>query len=356
LSYLKRLVFLTLILQTPVLASQNLDVSIGGGYSGNLFADSFSIGNSYLANGLSFSSINFNKIKFKLYYDFYYYQYDTGDLINSTIHLPGITVYRRSQGEKLKWGVDMFAAVKDYIDARALFDNARYFASGDISYYFSPGFQFKLLYRAGKSDYKNYGSLNYLEHLAESEAIATFPTKTTFRGLLRYCQRNFDLETSYYWFDEEFGISQSLGSRTGLSIRLLNRWSGNGIRPIPSYRIISGISSYWDPWRGIQLESGLRRILPWEIVGNLNAGYWQRIFTYDDELRFRFPWLRLHPGRTDRGWISKLELNRQFKLGLPLPRLFNFTIAFGYIDNRSDDPYYKYHYFFAGTNLKIKIF
>lgn len=354
--YILRLLFLFFIQQTSAIAGQYLTAGLGGGYSSNLFSDSFAVGNSYALYNITYSGANFDKIRLKYYYDLSYYQYDVGDVLNNVIHTPGISVYNRDRNKNLNWGIDMFAVMRDYVDPDFLLDNSRYHLSSDISYYFLPGFQGRLKYRLSKSDYEYHGNLNYYEHLAETELVTTLPTRTTFRGMARYSSRSFDLGGSYYWLDEEIGISQSINMKTGIGIRLKNRWSGNGYRPISSYYIISGINSYWDPWRGIQVESSIKRILPLAIVSNLEFSYWNRIFAYDPKLQQRLSWLNGISGRTDRGWIARIDFNKQMALSLPTPRAFNVSFTLGYSDNKSDDDYYKYRYFYVATNLKVRLF
>ncbi len=359
------------VIPSSAIAYQNISVGLGGGYSGNLFSDSFAVGNSYLLNNISLSTVHFSDIRLKVYYDLSYYQYDTGDFINNLFHVPGIALYRRDPAQNLKWGVEIAAALKDYIDKEANYDNWRLLATGDISYYILPGLQIKGKYRAIKSGYDDYEILDNLEHLGEAEVAATFPSKTTVRGSMRYGRRAFDEEdlapsrpgmipvthdNKYDWVEAELGASQSLGMKTGVSLLFTNRWSSSGARPLFSYYIISGITSYWDPWDGFQSELALKRILPFAVVSKLKAGYWDRKFTYDDKLTLRLPWLRGKTGRRDRGWSAGLELNRQFGRKLFISRSLSVSIGAGYTSNDSDDPFYDYEYLSATSNLTIRIF
>jgi hypothetical protein len=345
------------VLQPPAYAYQNLSAGIGGGYSGNLFADSFAVGNSYMINRVSVSSTNFTKIRLKLYYDLSFYKYDTGDLINNFYHVPGIALYQRRLGQRFKWGVEACAAIKDYISARSKFDNYRIFSNVDASYYFGPGIQAKAFYRLIRSNYNNFADLDNYEHWVDGELIGTLPTKTTLRGIARYSVRRFDADqVTFHWIDTQFGLSQSIDIRTGLSFAFIRRWTPGGERPLASYYIISGITSYWDPWQGNQVEMALKRILPYAIVSKFNGWYWKREFTYDDIMRSQLPWLRDKSGRSDEGWLAGAEFYRQFNLRLPAPESFVLNLKGGYVSNNSDDSFYKYNYFFADFNISISVF
>jgi hypothetical protein len=353
----KGFVFLFFIVYGVATAQQHISIGVGGGYSGNLFSDSFSVGNSYLLNNISISSTHFNKVKLRLQYDLYYYLYDTGDFINNLFHVPGFSLYQENKNRHLKWDIEVFAAWKDYTDPRATLDNGRLYFSGDISYYFLPGLQSRLLYQGIQSGYNHFSSLNYLEQQISDELVATLPTKTTLRAKLRYSTRVFNKGSrDLDWLDLETGLSQSLNMKTGLSFRISNRWTSGGIRPLESYNIISGITSYWDPWNGIAVTPAIRRILPWMIVSNLEASYWKRKFDYNQELRTKISWLKNKYGRTDKGWIARLELNRQFSTHFRIAQTLNFMISTGYTENNSNESFYEYHYFFITTGLQIRIF
>jgi hypothetical protein len=357
LPYIKRFIFVFVIFQAPAFAYQNLSAGIGGGYSGNLFADSFAVGNSYLINKVSVSSTNFSSIRLKLYYDFSFYKYDTGDLINNFYHVPGVALYRRGLGQRFRWGIETCAAIKDYISASSKFDNFRIFSNVDASYYFGPGLQGKAFYRLIRSKYANYGDLDNFEHWVDGELVATLPSKTTLRGIARYSVRRFDTElVTFHWIDTQFGLSQSIDIRTGLSFSFLRRWSRGGERPLASYYIISGITSYWDPWQGNQVELAIKRILPYAIISKWDGWYWKRVFTYDEIMRSQLPWLRDKSGRSDEGWLAGAEFNRQYNMHLSAPEALVLALKGGYISNTSNDPFYGYSYFFINLNISISIF
>lgn len=348
--------FLFFIFSTAIFAGQYLSAGLGGGYSSNLFADSFAIGNSYTQLNATYSGTSFNKVKLKYYCDYVYYTYDVGDVLNNFILTSGIGLADRDRSKQLNWGIETYGAMKDYVDPDLDFDNSRYYLTADMSYYFLPGFQGRILYALTKSDYQFYGSLNYLEHQAECEIVTTLPTRTTFRGKARYASRSFDLGGDYYWIDEELAVSQSIDIKTGFNIKLKNRWSGDGRRPLSSYYVISGITSYWDPWRGSQVETSIKRIMPYAIVSTLELCYWSRIFTYDKILQQRLTWLDGADGRKDQGWTARIVFDRQLAVNLPVPQIINLTITGGYSDNHSNDDYYNYRYYYVTTNLRVRVF
>ncbi len=354
--HLKRLVLLYFVITGSAQSYQTVSVGMGGGYAGNLFADSFAIGNSYLLSNLSVSSVNFSKVKLKLYYDISYYNYDTGDLINNVFHVPGFVVYRRDPGSRLKWGIEAAAAIKDYVNPQSTFDNNRIFLVADASYYVTSGLQAKAMYRLVKSKYHHYSDLDFYEHLAGGDIVSTFPTKTTARASVKYSVRRFDRDqVTYHWIDTEFGLSQSIDIRTGASLTVLRRWTGGGERPLSSYYIISGITSYWDPWKGNQFNAAIKRILPYAVLSRLEGGYWKRNFSYDDIMRSQLWWLRNKAGRHDEGWLVRGELSRQFNLRIPALQSFMLSVRGGYTRNGSDDPFYKYQYYFGDVSLNIHV-
>ena len=349
--------FLFLVVCGSADAYENLSVGLGGGYGGNLFADSFQIGNSYLTNSLSFSSVNFQAVKFRLRYDLSYTNYNTDNFINNVIHTPGIALYNRDRDRRLKWGINALATLKDYVDKNSNFDNYRFFGIADASYYIKSFLQAKALYKFTRSRYDNYASLDNIEHWVEAELVATLPSKSTLRGGARYGVRQFDEELiTFHWYDTEFGFSQSLDARTGLGITCLRRWSKGGTRPLSSYYIISGITSFWDPWKGDHVEIFVKRILPLGVLSRLEAGYWNRRFAYDDILRAQLGWLDDRYGRRDEGWTIRIEINRQQNLAWRIARSIKIGLAGGYSSNGSDDPYYEYNNFAAQTMIEIQIF
>lgn len=354
--HLKSVVFLFFIIPTSIFAGQYLSAGLGGGYSSNLFADSFAIGNSYTQLSATYSGYNFNKIQLKYYCDYNYYTYDVGDVLNNFILTSGFGLADRRRSQQFNWGIDIYGTMKDYVDPNLDYDNNRYYLSADMSYYFLPGFQSRLMYTLTKSDYQFYGSLNYFDHQVESEIVTTLPTRTTFRGKARYAFRTFDIGSSYYWIDQELAVSQSIDIKTGFNIKLKNRWSGEGKRPLASYYVISGITSYWDPWRGAQAETSIKRIMPYAVVSTLELCYWSRIFTYDPLLQEKLSWLDGATGRKDIGWTARIVLDKQLGISLPIPQTLNFSVTAGYSDNRSNDDYYNYRYYYVTTNLRMRLF
>lgn len=349
--------FLFLALYSHVGAYENLSVNIGGGYAGNLYADSFNIGNSYLQNGVALSSTNYDLIKFKFYYNLTYYEYDTNNDINSLFHVPGIALYRRQPGERLKWGVNLFAIIKDYTDKKFNMDNYRIFWTGDIGYYFKPGVQARAQYRGTSWKYMSYDNMSNTEHWLETEMTLTLASKTTLRTDLRYARREFTTDNkSFDWADGELGFSQSLDLKTGVGGSAMKRWSDGGTRPLSSYYIISGITAYWDPWDGYQMEAFVKRILPCAIVSKIEGGYYRRHFRYDAALQQEIPWLAGKDGRTDKGWLIHANLRRQFNLRGSANRSITVILDGGYQSNDSDEPFYKYNSLFANMNLEINLF
>lgn len=337
-------------------AYERASINIGGGYSSNLYADSFDIGNSYLVNNIAVSSARIGKTGLRFFYGLSYYEYDTNNRINNFYHAPGIALFGKSSNQNFKWNLNASAGIKDYTDEQSGLDNYRVIVSGDASYYANPATLLKGWYKETISHYNNFGSLDNSEHWIESELVLTFPTKTTARIIPRYVIRDFDDGQEFDWLDFELGFSQSLDIRTGLSASALKRWSGGGSRPLSSYYILSGITPYWDPWDGVQLDLSLKRIFPLAIVSQSESGYWRRRFSYDRLLRDNLPWLRNTSGRTDEGWFLKASLSRQINLNALLSKAVAITFDGGFYSNRSSDRFYKYDFFFLGSNLEIRVF
>jgi hypothetical protein len=338
-------------------AYQDISFGVLGGYAGNLFADSFNIGNSYLVNNVSLSSVNFQKVKLRVSYDFYYTNYDTDNPINNVFHIPGISIYQKNRNSRLRWGISSYLSFKDYINSESSFDSRRFYGLADVSYYLSRGLQLKGSYKFNRFQYANYSSLDIMEHGLESELVATLPTKTTVRGTLRYGVRRFDEDKiTFHWYDTEAGISQSLDQKTGVNLSFSCRWSSGGTRPLSTYNIISGITSFWDPWKGNQIDFSIKRILPLAIVSKIDAEYWNRKFTYDPVIRNQFWWLRYSSGRWDEGWLTKADLSHQFNRFFLIKKTVRLAFIGGYSSNNSDDSYYGYDGLFAQARLEIRLF
>ena len=335
------------------------DVSLGvlGGYAGNLFADSFNIGNSYLVSNVSVASVNFQNIKLRLSYDFYYTDYNTDNPINNMFHIPGITVYQRNRNRRFRWGISSYLSFKDYVNSEATFDSRRFYGIADCSYYLTRGLQAKAQYKINRFQYSNYHSLDIIEHGLEAEVVNTMPTRTTLRGTLRYGIRQFDEDKiTFHWYDTEGAVSQSLDLKTGISLTFSRRWSNGGTRPLSTYYIISGITSFWDPWKGNQVGLSIKRILPFAIVMKLDGEYWNRRFTYDPVIRNQFWWLRFSEGRWDDGWLAKTDLSYQFNRFYLIGKTVRLNAVAGYSSNNSNDSYYSYDGIFAQGRMEIQIF
>jgi hypothetical protein len=353
-----RPVFLFLFVSiAPAYAYQNLSVNVGGGYAANLYADSFNFGNSYLVNNVAFSSTNFESTRLKLYYSVSYLEHNTNDIINNFIQVLGANLYNRDRGNRFKWGIDLYAATKNYAVGNSDFNNYRIFLVADAAYYISPALQVKGIYRDTRSKFLHFESLDYLEHRLESEAAWTLPSRTTIRGSAAYTTRMFDEDSKRFdWFEVELGASQSVDIRTGISLSAQRRFAGGGTRPISTYFILSGITPYWDPWDGYQAELSIKRILPLAIVSKAEFGYWIREFSYDPLLRERLRWLFRRAGRTDDGWLVRLGLTRQQNIGWKVGRAAILAIGGGFLSNNSDDPFYEYDNYFIDANLELRLF
>ena len=338
-------------------AYPGLTFETGGGYSSNLYADSFSLGDSYMIGGFSLSDTEFKTTKLTLFYSLSYYQYDTRNSINQFNHLGGITLFRKQRGEKIKWALDLAGTYRNYAEINSDYNNYRIFARGNASYYIKPTLQFKLLYQYSKSAYSGFSNLDHYQHLLEGELVKTFPTRTTARANAQYLYRKFDYDASTVdWLDLEFKLSQSIDIKTGISGSGMIRFAGSGTRPISSYYFISGITSYWDPWDGYQLNLSMKRIMPWGIIGVVDLSYWNRKYSYSEILQSEFEWLSGVENRQDNGWAIGLDINRQINLYNMLGRAVRLSLTPGYVSNSSDDHYYKYNYFYIQTSVKLDIF
>jgi hypothetical protein len=348
---------LIVICSIPAKAFQNLSANVGGGYAANLFADSFEVGNSYIVNGVALSSTNLQPARLKTYYNLSYYEYNTSDRIDNFQHLLGAALFRRELQRRFKWGIDLWGTLKDYVASGAGFSNYRVFLRVDGVFYVRPWLAAKGLYRTMWSTYTSYGDLDNVEHRAEMEAAVTFPSRTTARAAVKYGIRLFKKDNEKFdWIEAEIGASQSIDMRTGVSASILGRFSGKGSRPLSTYFILSGITSYWDPWSGFQADVSIKRILPYGVVSKVDIGYWSREFAYNRLLRERIQWLTRRSGRTDEGWLVRLGIGRQYNLNWHWGRAIAVTVNGGYLSNDSDDPFYKYENYFADAGLEFRIF
>jgi hypothetical protein len=353
---LRLLLFIWPLWLASARAEQSLSIDIGGGYAANLYADSFDIGNSYLVNALSFSSAHFDPARLKLYYSLSYLEHNTNDIVNNFFQVLGANLYRRERSGRFKWGIDLFGAAKNYVDGNSDFDNYRIFLVADAAYYISPGLQIKGIYRDTRSIYAHFSSLDNFEHRIDLETALTLPSHSTLRGTARYATRMFDEDSRRFeWIDIELGASQSLGIATGIGVKFMRRWSGDGSRPLSTYFILSGITPYWDPWEGNQAEFSAKRILPFAVVSDIDVSYWRRQFSYDDLIRERLPWLRQRADRTDEGFLVKLGIRRQFNIDYRIGRAVAISTGGGYLSNDSNDPFYEYDNYFINADLEFRI-
>jgi hypothetical protein len=338
-------------------AYTSISVETGGGYSGNLYADSFSIGDSYLLGGLSIANTSLKTTKFRIYYSLDYYEYDTRNSINQFDHLAGISLFRKKIGDKLNWGIDIAGAYRDYTDENSEYDNNQLYVRGNFAYYLVPGLQVKSLYQFESSSYSGFDNLNNNQHRFDAEVIKTFPSRTTARIKTQYFYRQFTIDNSAVdWLDLEFKLSQSLDLRTGASGSATVRFAGDGTRPLSSYFYISGVTPYWDPWDGYQLNLSLKRIFRWGILGTFDFDYWDRTFHYSESQQNELPWLAGKSSRHDRGWVLRADINRQFNLYGKIGRDIRIRILPGYLSNDSDDSYYDFKYFYINAIAEINIF
>ena len=285
-----------------------------------------------------------------------YYQYDTGNSINQFDHLAGLALFRKQVGERIKWSVNLAGTYRDYTDAITNYDNYKLYASGNLTYYIAGGAQANLNYQLKQMQYVDFDNLNHLEHRLSMFLSKTLPSRTTIKGSLEYSSRNFDIDNSNVdWFDLELKLSQSIDIRTGVAGSGMVRFAGSGTRPLSSYYIISGVTSYWDPWDGYQLNLFGKRILPQGIIGVANFYYWHRQFDYTDTQTDELPWLSPTGKRIDDGQQVEVELTRQINLNGKFSRALRIGLVGGYLANDSDDPYYDYNYYYMNVSLKLEI-
>jgi hypothetical protein len=348
--------FAILAIVSPAEAYIGLSAESGGGYSSNLYADSFSIGDSYMFGAFTISHSSFTKTIFRVYYDLAYYQYDTRNSINQFDHLAGLTLFRKQLGERVKWSIDLAGTYRDYADANANYDNYKFYAYGNLAYYLISGTQMNFGYQLKQMKYNDFAELNHLEHRLSAFVSQTLPSRTTIKGSVDYSLRNFDIDNSNVdWLDLELRLSQSIDIRTGVAGSGMVRFAGSGTRPLSSYTVISGVTTYWDPWDGYQFNLFGKRILPWGLVSIANFNYWHREFDYTDTQTDELPWLSPSGKRIDNGQNVELELTRQLNLNSNYARALKLSLVGGYLTNDSDDPYYDYGYYYVNLSVKLEI-
>jgi len=346
-----------LLLYNFAAAYPGLTAETGGGYSSNLYADSFSIGDSYLLSAVSISDTEFKTTKFRIYYDLVYYQYDTRNSINQFDHLAGLSLFRNLTGDKFKWSIEAAGTYRDYTEDNSDYDNSKFFLRGNGSYYLIPGLRLKFNYLFESSSYSGFNNLNNSGHRIDGEITKTFPSRTTARANIQYSRRQFSIDNSLVdWLDLELKLTQSIDLRTGISGSGSIRFAGDGTRPLSSYYYISGITPYWDPWDGYQFNLSVKRILPWGVVAVADFDYWNRTFKYSQSQQSELPWLSGISSRDDKGWLLKAEIKRQFNLYGKFGRAVRITLMPGYFSNSSDDLYYKYDYIFINLSAKLDLF
>ena len=333
-----------------------LTATTGAGYSDNLYADSFGLGNSYLYNGIKLSSTHFNRIRVRLFYELTYYEYDTKNIINNLSHSPGLAVYRAIRGSRFKWSFTARGYIKKYTDDLSTFDNNRIRFDLSASYYLKPGLQVKGGYQGEISSYADYDVLANKQHRFEGELTKTFPSRTTMSIGLAHTFRNFDEgDATYGWTDIGAEIAQSLNVRTGVSIEYFERFSSGGSRPLSTFYIISGVSSYWDSWEGRQAKLSLKRILPSAILSRTELSWWNRKFNYDDQLSQELPWLEGKSSRFDYGFAIYSYLRRQFNLRPGFGKYVALSLTGGFFKNWSDDDYYRFDNYYIECQLDYSI-
>jgi hypothetical protein len=354
------IVVIFIIILTPghdALSRPGLTASLGAGYSNNLYADSFGLGNSYLYNGIRLSSTHFNRIRVRLFYELTYYEYDTNNLINNLTHSPGISIYRTVRGSRFKWSFTTRGYIKKYTDDLSTFDNNRIRFDLDASYFIMRGLQVQGGYQGELSSYADYEVLENARHLFEIDIARTFPSKTTLNIGVAHTLRHFtDGNTTYNWTDIGIKAAQSLNIRTGLGISYLERFSSDGSRPLSTFYIISGVSAYWDSWEGRQVRLSLKRILPWTVLSRMEFLWWDRKFNYDQQITDELPWLQGKSSRNDNGFTVDANLRRQFNLRRGYGKNVAIIFSGGYSENSSDDDYYSFNNYYIELSIDYTAF
>jgi len=339
------------------LSRPGLKVSLGAGYSDNLYADSFGLGNSYLYNNIGISSAHFQKIRIRLFYDLSYYEYDTNNLINNFIHSPGLSIYRNARGSRFKWSFTTRGYIKKYTDELSTFDNNKIRFDLDASFYLKSGLRLKGGYQGELSSYTEYSVLENARHLVDIEISKTFTSRTTLNLALAHTLRNFEEgDNTYKSTDIGLKLAQSINIRTGLSVAYLERFSSAGSRPLSTFYIISGVSAYWDSWEGRQAKLSLKRILPFAVLSKTEILWWNRKFNYDERISQELAWLEGKSSRFDYGFAIYSFVRRQFNLKPRYGRYFAALISAGYSDNRSDDDYYSFNNYYIECGLEYLVF
>jgi hypothetical protein len=334
-----------------------LIASLGAGYSDNLYADSFGLGNSYLYNAIKLSSAHFHKTRVRFFYELTYYEYDTNNLINNFMHSPGLAIYRNLSGSRLKWSFSTRGYIKKYTDELSTFDNNKIRFDLDASYYLRPGLRVKGGYQGELSSYNDYDVLENARHRFYIEPAKTFPSRTTLNLSLAHTFRSFEEgNTTYNWTDIGLKIAQSMDIRTGLSLSYLERLSSGGSRPLSTFYIISGVSAYWDSWEGRQVNLSLKRILPSGILSRTELLLWNRKFNYDQQISQELPWLEGKSSRNDNGFALYAYLRRQFNLTPGYGKYIAISLSGGYSKNSSDDDYYSFENYYIESGVEYSAF
>jgi hypothetical protein len=355
--YIAAIAVITLSFPRTALSEPEIKATLGGGYSNNLYADSFGLGNSYLYNTVRLSSTHFKKTRIGFFYEIAYYEYDTNNLINNFLHSPGLTVYRAARDSRFRWNLTARGFIKQYTDELSTYDNNRFRFDLNTSFYLKPGLQVKGAYQGEISSYADYSVLQYSKHFFEIGTAKTFPSRTTLDFGVARTFRDFEEGDAVYgWTDIGVTVAQSIDIRTGLSLSYLERLSSDGSRPLSTFYIISGVSAYWDSWEGRQAKLGLKRILPLAVLSNLEFFWWDRKFSYDQEISDQLPWLAGKSSRNDNGYAFDASLRRQFNLKPGYGKYIAVSLSGGYSENRSDDDYYSYNNYFIDCGLEYSVF
>ncbi len=338
-------------------SATKLSFDVGGGYVGNLYADSFSVSNIYLLNTISASYYRPGKVALNCGYGLSYYEYDSNNIINNLYHTATISVFDKRRNRKTKWALTGFASLKDYTDESSTYNNMKLSIKAEFSNYPRSSLQIIGDYRLGYSDYANYDILRNIEHQARIGLSKTFQSKTTVKTTVIYGVRSFpDGGSSFDWTGARINMSQSVNLKTGIAVIYFHRWSSDDTRPLSSFYIISGVTSYWDPWDGDQFDMSIKRILPRAVLSKLNFRLWRREFSYDQKMQSEIPWLEGKPGRVDSGWSANLKLDRQFNIERIFVRSIKTSLMAGYLANKSDDDYYEFNDHIIKGNSRINIF
>lgn len=264
------------------------------------------------------------------------------------------------------WQLHDGREIYDFFDYQRL----KFYLNSKI--YFQRNLIGKFGYTLTNRNYSNLQEFNYWEHYWFAQFNTFFQTGTSITVFFNYGLKNYiPMETASTWYYEavydmpsvdqlvsSVKIAQSLGSKTSLSIKYLNRLKPGFVTGAAATMNMDELFTedelYDDRYGyyGHEYSVKLTHFLPAYVKLNIGSVYYlknyhnRKIYNLDGEL------VESGDNRSDQRYLIWGDLSRSFKMNWGIKSV-KVLLESGYLKNDSNDSYYRFDNFYYSLGVQF---